>query len=510
MAYFYTKSDELVKSTINKSFPELFNCSDEAFSKWVNTLCLAVTKQWDEKGQPPKAGVKLEDMGKEFERICRVNTDKMWFKDEQTRALDCVIDGARVAIANSFFPNILKAKDTVGEDKAISVYDLFAKKSARPKTLAVLRKCIRDDGFYEFSPIYRPPTSYKGDLRKEARRVVEEILNEEATGKSTRSLWLELSEQIEKRTPRINAKELKALKLKGLLKPKHLKGLNLNKVNEDALFRIRVYGINDKSASVLPKIFRHLELGAGIAPNNFPSAIARLLYKYTTEKCKSQKEIVIYDPSMGFGGRLLGALSLRDRRIHYIGTDPNTENWIDEIGISRYEYLEKVFKSHVRFGEEFKGTYLCSGSEDVSKNPEFKKYKGKVDFIFTSPPYFSAEIYSDEPTQSSIKYKEYDSWRDNFLRPTLKTCAEWLKRDRNLAFNIADINVGNKQYPLEEDTVEILKEYGLQYVGKLKMVLAVSPSMKVKKQTNQPSMKNFCIVNGKWRKYEPIFIFYKP
>ena len=53
----------------------------------------------------------------------------MWFKDEQTRQLDCVIDGARVAVANSFFPNILKAKDTVGEDKAISVYDLFAKKS---------------------------------------------------------------------------------------------------------------------------------------------------------------------------------------------------------------------------------------------------------------------------------------------------------------------------------------------------------------------------------------------
>ena len=164
----------------------------------------------------------------------------------------------------------------------------------------------------------------------------------------------------------------------------------------------------------------------------------------------------------------------------------------------------------MRFGEPFKGTYICSGSEDVSENEEFKKYKGKVDFIFTSPPYFSAEIYSDEPTQSSIKYKEYDSWRDNFLRPTLKTCAEWLKHDRILAFNIADINVGNKQYPLEEDTVEILKEFGLRYEGKLKMVLAISPSMKLKKQTGQPSMKNFCIVNGKWRKYEPIFVFYKP
>ena len=509
MAYFYTKNDDLVKSSINKTFGELFTCSEEDFATWVDDLCNVVTKQWDE-GQPPKAGVRLEEMGSQFERICRVNTEKMWFKDEQTRKLDCVIDGARVAIANSFFPNILKAKDTVGEGKAVSVYDLFAKKSARPKTLAVLKKCIRDDGFYDFSPIYRPPTTYKGDLRREARRIVEEILTEESNGNSVRSLWIDASPKIEKRTPRINVKELKALKEKGLLKDKHLNGVDLNKVSDDSLYRIRVYSINSKAKKVLPLIFRHLELGAGIAPNNFPSAIARLLYKYGTDRCKDQKEVVIYDPSMGFGGRLLGALSLRDRAVHYIGTDPNTENWIKEIGISRYEYLERVFKSHVRFGEPFKGTYICSGSEDVSENEEFKKYKGKVDFIFTSPPYFSAEIYSDEPTQSSIKYKEYDSWRDNFLRPTLKTCAEWLKHDRILAFNIADINVGNKQYPLEEDTVEILKEFGLRYEGKLKMVLAISPSMKLKRQTGQPSMKNFCIVNGKWRKFEPIFVFYKP
>ena len=246
-----------------------------------------------------------------------------------------------------------------------------------------------------------------------------------------------------------------------------------------------------------------------MAPNNFPAAIAKLLYKYATDKLLDQEEIVIYDPSMGFGGRLLGALSLRDRAIHYIGTDPNTENWIKELGISRYEYMERTFKSHVRWGKPFKGTYICSGSEDVASNQEFKKYKGKLDFIFTSPPYFCAEIYSDEPTQSSIKYKDYESWRDNFLGATLKTCAEWLKPERMLAFNIADMKVGNTQYPLEEDTVRILKECGLEYKGKLKMVLSVAPNMRINKATGQPSTKNYCIVNGKWRKYEPIFLFYK-
>lgn len=509
MAHYYTKSDDIIKSSVNRTFGELFTCSEEHFEQWVNELCIAVTKQWDEKGQPPKAGVRLEDMGKEFEKLCHVDTHKLWVKDEQTRQVDCFMDTARVAVANSFFPNILKAQDTVGEDKAVSVYDLFANESARAKTRAVLDKCIRQDGFYEFSPIYRPPASFKGDLRREAKRFVEEVLTEEATGHGLRSLWIDVTKKIEKRTPRINVKELKILAEKGLLKEKHLNGIDLAKVSEDSLYRIRVYGINESAQYVLPKVFRHLELGAGIAPNNFPSAIARLLYTYATDNIKDQEEIVIYDPSMGFGGRLLGALSLRDRAVHYIGTDPNTENWIKELGISRYEYMERVFKSHVRWGKPFKGTYICSGSEEVAHNEEFQKYKGKVDFVFTSPPYFSAEIYSNEPTQSAIKYKEYSSWRDNFLEPTLRTCVEWLKSDRLLAFNIADINVGSTQYPLEEDTITILKKLGMTYERKLKMVLALSPSMRVKSYTKQPAMKNFCKVNGRWRKYEPIFVFRK-
>jgi len=510
MAYYYTKNDELVQSSHNKTFGELFTCSETQFVAWVDELCIAVTLQWDEFGQPPKAGVRLEEMGSEFERICRVDTDKMWHKDEQTRRQDCIIDSARVSVANSFFPNILKAQDTVGEGKAVSVYDLFANPNARDKTLSVLRKCIREDGFYDFAPIYRPPTGFTGDLRREARRIVEEILVEEAGGQGQRSLWIDASPKAERRTPRINVKELKQFIQRGLLKQHHLNGVDLSKLSDDSLFRIRVYGINQSAKRVLPLIFRHLELGAGIAPNNFPSAVARLLYKYATDRCVGQEEIVIYDPSMGFGGRLLGALSLRDRPIHYIGTDPNTENWIKELGISRYEYMARIFKSHVRYGKPFKGTYICSGSEEVSSHSEFQRYRGKVDFVFTSPPYFSAEIYSNEPTQSSIKYKEYDSWRDNFLKPTLETAAEWLKHDRLLAFNIADINVGSTQYPLEHDTVEILKACGLRFEVKLKMVLALSPSMKIKKETGQPSMKNFCIINGKWRKYEPIFVFYKP
>jgi len=505
MTYFYTRNDDIIRSSLNKKFSDLFRCSDYVFKDWVNKLCTEVTKQWDENGQPPKSGVPLEDMGTEFQRICKIDTDMMWSKDEQTRQTDCIISTHKISIANNFFPNILKAKDTIGEDSAISVYDLFSNPSIRRKTINILNKSIRQDGFYAFSPIYRPPADFKGDLRREALRVTKKILIDELNGNNKTSIWFNRSNKIERRTPRISKSELIKFHSQGLLKSHHLKGIDLNSDKED-FFRLRIYDTNQK---VLPLIFRHLELGAGVAPNNFPSTVAKFLYTQFTKHIPANEAVNIYDPSMGFGGRLLAALSLRTRNVHYIGTDPNTENWIEELGISRYEYMARVFHSHIRYGKTFKGTYICCGSEDVRDNTEFKKFKGKIDFIFTSPPYFSAEIYSDEPTQSSIKFKEYDSWRDNFLRPTLKTCAEWLKSNRYLAFNIADINVGGVQYPLEEDTVTILSEFKLEYINKLKMVLATSPSMRIKKQTRQPSTKNFCIINGKWRKYEPVFVFKK-
>jgi hypothetical protein len=68
--------------------------------------------------------------------------------------------------------------------------------------------------------------------------------------------------------------------------------------------------------------------------------------------------------------------------------------------------------------------------------------------VFTSPPYFSAERYSEDDTQSSIKFDSYNNWRSGFLAPTLKTAAESLRMGGYVIINIA--NSGG--YPLEEDT----------------------------------------------------------
>jgi len=140
----------------------------------------------------------------------------------------------------------------------------------------------------------------------------------------------------------------------------------------------------------------------------------------------------------------------------------------------------------------------------------FKKYRGKLDLIFTSPPYFGAEGYSADENQSHIKFPEYDVWRDGFLQPTLETAVEWLKPGRPLIWNIADTKKGGRYFPLEYDSKAILEDLGMRYETKLKLVLAHSPGANRLDPEGIPETKNFCMIGGSYRKYEPILVFRKP
>ena len=69
---------------------------------------------------------------------------------------------------------------------------------------------------------------------------------------------------------------------------------------------------------------------------------------------------------------------------------------------------------------------------------------------------------------------------------------------------------GTTMLPLEGDTVEILTNLGMKYENKLKFVLQSAPgSGRVSWVHRMPQTKNFVSVGGKYRKYEPIFIFRK-
>jgi len=77
------------------------------------------------------------------------------------------------------------------------------------------------------------------------------------------------------------------------------------------------------------------------------------------------------------GGRILGAMSVRDDRgIHYLGTDPNPDNFLDG-GNSKYSmvadfYNTKTTRSNSFFSDTNEYTVYQLGSEEIRKILTFK------------------------------------------------------------------------------------------------------------------------------------------
>ena len=126
----------------------------------------------------------------------------------------------------------------------------------------------------------------------------------------------------------------------------------------------------------------------------------------------------VLDFSVGWGDRFAGFYCGETTK-SYVGIDPNTLNH------PNYKRQVEFYKKHQTFFEEEKqGRVYLFTTEDV----DYSKYENYFDTIFTSPPYFNVEKYSDEDTQSYIRYKDIDSWNKNFLHKTLGNIIPTLKK----------------------------------------------------------------------------------
>ena len=104
----------------------------------------------------------------------------------------------------------------------------------------------------------------------------------------------------------------------------------------------------------------------------------------------------------------------------------------------------------------------------------YKPKKNSLDFAFTSPPYFDTERYSNEKTQSFLKFTNIESWKDKFLRKTIDNVYRGLKQNKFMALNVADVK--NHYDGFEEDTVAIAESVGFKLVDTFDYVLSSQQS----------------------------------
>jgi len=232
--------------------------------------------------------------------------------------------------------------------------------------------------------------------------------------------------------------------------------------------------------------------------SNFRPTAAAAMYDIFVDKespLEGTQAGTVWDPSMGYGGRLLGAIAAG---VNYIGTDPC---------IPTFEGLEKIKDEYGH--KHLKYSLNRQGSETFIPEDE------SLDFVFTSPPYFGWEAYGDEPEQSSIKFSTSDMWKEKFLKQTIANAYKGLKKGKKLALNVAN----TKQYKtFEEDTVQLALDVGFEHTDTWWLSLSTQQGGSTtttldgesvdKKQENR-YLGKFKRPNLSGRKFEPTFIFTK-
>lgn len=164
--------------------------------------------------------------------------------------------------------------------------------------------------------------------------------------------------------------------------------------------------------------------------NEFQPYLARDIYK---KYCKDGSRIL--NPCAGWGGRLIGLASCMFKDIEYVETDPSKET---------YKGLTEL-KDFLRLGDNYKQYNLPFEDLELEEN--------YFDFVFTSPPYFNTELYSEDEEQSFKRNDNYESWRDNFLYVMIDKIMYAMKKG-----GVCMLNVGNKKYPISDDIKKHLKE----------------------------------------------------
>lgn len=201
--------------------------------------------------------------------------------------------------------------------------------------------------------------------------------------------------------------------------------------------------------------------GASQSVSNFRPTAAKWIYNTYGDGG------VVWDMSMGWGGRLLGFLASDCKT--YIGTEPSTQTFDGLVKLKEdFDWVGKEVVLHKMGSEEYK--------------PE----PNSLDVCFTSPPYFDTEKYAEEETQSFKKFPTIFKWVNEFLRGTFQNCWNGLKDGKYMLINIA--NTPTNKW-IEAETIKVAKEVGFVHEKTIYLVLSS--------------------IAGKGQKLEPIFIFKK-
>lgn len=139
------------------------------------------------------------------------------------------------------------------------------------------------------------------------------------------------------------------------------------------------------------------------------------------------------DPTAGWGDRLRVAIA---SDVEYVGVDSNP---------SMKSAYEAIIADKATDKSKFK--VLTSKFQDAP-------LKGKFDLVFTSPPFFTKEVY-----ENMVNWESVEHFMEDFLKPLLKKSFKHLEKNGHLILYIEDAP--------EYEFIDLMKEYVKSELPKL-------------------------------------------
>jgi len=188
----------------------------------------------------------------------------------------------------------------------------------------------------------------------------------------------------------------------------------------------------------------HGEVGTSV----FDPVLCELLYAWFCPPAG-----MVLDPFAG--GSVRGIVAVK-MGLEYTGIDLRSE----QIGANR-DQAEAICPDHRPcwiVGDALKANELTRGVE--------------ADFLFSCPPYYNLEVYSDLPGELSA-LRTYEAFRDRYAA-IIKECAALLKPNRFACFVVGEVRDRQGYYcGFVPDTVRAFQAAGLKYYNEIILVTAV-------------------------------------
>jgi uncharacterized protein YqgQ len=403
----------------NITFDEVNKMDYNEFKRFILSVRTFLLNEWDKNDIPPYIGKDKKGIIDDIEKLIHFDVERMYKKGDDIYSYIISNDYHYGSSCNQFMSSLHKTRAG-----SVSMYDVIKEPSLKLKFVRTFTRNIKQDKMYMVSKMMKSKHDYKTLDKEKYGFIIHSIKNKDDIS--------------------FNQSEIKNLLKKGIIEDYHIRNIGME-LETETNFHLRYFKRNEK---MVKHIIHTLRVGFSNIPINFSALVSRYLY----EKYLPKSGGIVWDPSAGWGGRLMGAIC-SNKNINYIGCDVNSN-----IFQSRsYERIGEFIEEELGRKSNYKVHQISSTR--FNETDDYKNNKGKVDLILTSPPYFNLEQYSTDKEQSYNLFPTYESWINGYIKQTFQIGYDLLKKGGVLLLNIAD----TKELPLELDTLSVMETIGFEF-----------------------------------------------